>query len=48
MDNEKLLNQAKEAIQTLHDDTSVSKEKAIENLSYLIDEMEMMIEGLKY
>ncbi len=48
MTNTELYDRAVKAIQELHNDKSVSKEKAIENLETLKDEIEMMIEGLQF
>ena len=48
MTNKELFDRAKEAVMELHNDRSVSKEEAILNLETLRDEMDMLIEGLKY
>lgn len=46
MENDKLYNQALEAIRTLFEDTSVSSEEAKRNLNSLIDEIYIMLETL--
>ena len=47
MNNEELYENALEAIRKLYSDLSVSKEKAIENLECLKDEIDMLIETIK-
>ncbi|MFH1722907.1 MAG: hypothetical protein ABH950_09925 [Candidatus Altiarchaeota archaeon] len=47
MDNEQLYEQARNAIEELFSDTSVSQEKAMENLQSLISEIQSMVEALK-
>ncbi len=46
--NKELFDQAKEAIMRLHDDKSVPKEVAVMNLDEIRDEIDILIEGLKY
>lgn len=46
MDNEALYEGALKAVTTLFSDTSVSKEKAKENLESLRDEIDIMIDSL--
>ena len=46
MSNNELYQNAMNAIQKLYGDTSVEKEKALENLRGLVDEIELMIEAL--
>ena len=48
MTNQELYDHAKEAVMDLHNDKSVSIEDAIINLETLKDEMDILIEGLKY
>ena len=48
MTNEELYKHAEDAILDLHNDKSVSIEDAIINLETLKDEMDILIEGLKY
>lgn len=45
--NEKLMEKAKQAIDDLFSDTTVSAETAIDNLTELIDECEMKRSSLK-
>lgn len=47
MNNEQLYETAKNAIMDLFNDTSVSAQQAIENLTALQDEIEVLIEGLQ-
>jgi len=46
-DNSVLYQKASDAIGKLFEDMSVSKETTIENLENIIEEIEIMIEGLK-
>ena len=46
MDNEQLYEQAKTAIDELFSDTSVSQEKAMENLQGLISEIHILMDAL--
>jgi hypothetical protein len=45
--NRELYNRASEAINKLFNDTPVSKERAIENLEALIEEITILIESLE-
>ena len=47
MTHEELLKRAKEAINGVFSDTSVSKEQAAESLQQLIDEIDILLEALE-
>ncbi len=46
--NDILLEAAKEAIDTMFNDTSVTKEDTIENLNDLKSDIDIMLEAIKY
>ena len=46
MTNEELYEKASTAINELFSDQSISKQKCVENLESLIDEMQVMIDSL--